>query len=380
MHITFVLPPVGMAGGVKVVTIYAQQLKQRGHTVRVISPPRSRPKFGQKLESWLKGNGWPEDPTSPRSYLDGSGIDHQLLDMFRPVVDDDVPDGDIIIATFWRTAEWVARLSDCKGAKVYFIQGHEAAGQLEDARVRATYRLPFHKIVVAHWLEQLMREQYSDNIVDVVPNSVDRTQFFTPIRSKQPKPTVGFLWPKGWDTTPAALQLVRKHVPDLRMISFGSQRPTRRMPLPKGSEFFYLPPQDKIRDLYARCDVWLSTSRSEGFNLPALEAMACRTPVVSTRTGWPAEAIKLGTNGVLVDPDDVYGLAQGVQWVLSRTDEEWRTLSANAFATSATGSWQESAVLFEQAMWRACSRSARKEIAGTCSFTPLGAALAVPRA
>jgi hypothetical protein len=31
-----------------------------------------------------------------------------------------------------------------------------------------------------------------------------------------------------------------------------------------------------------KCDAWMTCSRSEGFNLPALEAMACRTPVVLT--------------------------------------------------------------------------------------------------
>jgi glycosyltransferase involved in cell wall biosynthesis len=32
-----------------------------------------------------------------------------------------------------------------------------------------------------------------------------------------------------------------------------------------------------------------------------MEAMACRTPVVATRTGWPAEAIVAGFNGACVD-------------------------------------------------------------------------------
>jgi glycosyltransferase involved in cell wall biosynthesis len=227
--------------------------------------------------------------------------------------------------------------------------------------------LPFHKIVVSQWLKAVMSEQYSDDTVDLVPNSVDRTQFFAPIRGKQPKPSVGFLWPKGRDIIPEVIRLVREQGPNLRVISFGSQRPTYRMLLPKDAEFAHMPPQDEIRHLYAECDVWLTAGRSEGFNLPALEAMACRTPVVSTRTGWPLEAIKPGWNGLLVDIDDVHGLAQGVQWALSRTEEEWKALSANAFATSAAGSWQESAKLFEQSLWHACLRSTRQEIAGRCT-------------
>jgi glycosyltransferase involved in cell wall biosynthesis len=126
----------------------------------------------------------------------------------------------------------------------------------------------------------------------------------------------------------------------------------------------YCPPQDQIRDIYARCDLWVTASTSEGFNLPAMEAMACRTPVVSTRAGWPEEAVKTGWNGVLVDVDDVGGLAKGIEWVLSQTDEAWKTLSANAFATVAESSWDVSASMFEEALVNAQARASRGEIAG----------------
>src|SRR5207245_10338955 len=134
--------------------------------------------------------------------------------------------------------------------------------------------------------------------------------------------------------------------------------------LPERTEYHHRPPQDKIRDIYARCDVWVTASSSEGFNLPAMEAMACRTPVVSTRTGWPEEAVKTGWNGVLVDVDDVGGIATGIEWMLSQTDEAWRTLSANAFATVAESSWDASALMFEQALVRAQGPAARGVIAG----------------
>ena len=91
-----------------------------------------------------------------------------------------------------------------------------------------------------------MSAQYGDNTVDVVPNSGDRTQFFAPVRSKQLRPLVGFLYAdthlKGLDSTLAALQIVRERMPDLRMISFGSQQPNARLALPKAAEFFRLPP------------------------------------------------------------------------------------------------------------------------------------------
>ena len=127
------------------------------------------------------------------SHLDGSGLDHHVLDRWRPVTDVDVPDGDVVIATWWETAEWVNALSPNKGAKVYFIQHHEIFPYLPVERCEATYRMPLHKIVVARWLQQVMSTRYGDEIVDVVPNSVDRTQFFAADRGKQSTPTVGVL-------------------------------------------------------------------------------------------------------------------------------------------------------------------------------------------
>jgi glycosyltransferase involved in cell wall biosynthesis len=171
------------------------------------------------------------------------------------------------------------------------------------------------------------------------------------------------------DATLAALRIVREQRPDLHLISFGLCKPTASLPLLGNTHFSYAPPQDHLRDLYAQCDAWITASRTEGFNLPALEAMACRTPVISTRTGWPEEVIESRWNGILVDVDDLVGLARGVEWVLSRNDPDWRTLSANAYATSTVGSWEESAIMFEAALQHACERAARGEIEGTFTLS-----------
>ena len=177
------------------------------------------------------------------SYLEGTAVKHQVLDRWRPVSDDDVPDGDAVIATWWETAEWVNAFSPNKGAKVYFIQGHEVFPHLPAARSRATYQLPFHKIVIARWLKDLMRTEYGDDNVDLVPNSVDTAQFFASVRGKQAIPTVGFLYAttpfKGLDVTLAALQSVRERYPNLRLVCFGSEQVTPEMPLPEGASLSF---------------------------------------------------------------------------------------------------------------------------------------------
>jgi glycosyltransferase involved in cell wall biosynthesis len=367
VRINFVLPTVAMSGGTRVVGIHAQELMKRGHDVCLISPPPQQLPVREKLKSWLKGSGWPPHRSRFPSHLDELGLNHQILDVWRPVADDDVPDADIVIATWWETAEWVNNLGREKGAKVYFIQHHEVFPHLP-VRSRETYRLPMHKVVVAQWLKQVMISEYDDHVVDVVPNSVDHSQFFAPVRGKQHSPTVGLLYAsasfKGVDLSLAALRIVAQSLPGLRIVCFGSERVRPDLDLPDGAEFFFHPPQNEIKDLYARCDVWVTASRTEGFNLPAMEAMACRTPVVSTRTGWPEEAIRSGWNGMLVDVDDVDALARGIEWVLSQTDEAWRTLSSNAFETVAGSSWDASAAMFEEALVNARNRASRGEIRG----------------
>lgn len=373
MRVTFVLPTVGMSGGIRVVAIYAKALAARGHEVMLVSPPPEAVPVRRKLKSLLAGNGWPGDVPPPRSHLDGNGLDHRVLDRWRPVTDSDAPDADVVIATWWETAEWVNALSPSKGAKVYFIQHHEVFPYLPVSRCHATYRLPMHKIVIARWLKEVMSTQYTDDVVDLVPNSVDRSQFFSAEREKQSVPTVGFLYSttpfKGLDVSLAAIKVIRKRIPNLRLISFGSEHPGAAMPLPEDAEFSFSPPQEQIRNLYSQCDLWLTASRSEGFNLPAMEAMACRTPVVSTKTGWPQEAIETDTNGVLVDVDDVEGLARGVERILSLSADEWKSWSQCAYETTCSGSWEESSRNFESALLHACRRSMNGEIAGRSAFT-----------
>ncbi len=77
-------------------------------------------------------------------------------------------------------------------------------------------------------------------------------------------------------------------------------------------------PNDDLVNLYRRAALVVVPSRYEGFGLPAVEAMACGTPVVATSSGALPEVIRVGSGGLLVPRDDPDALAEAVATLLER--------------------------------------------------------------
>lgn len=363
MKVTFVLPFAGLQGGVRVVAIYADRLVRRGHQVVVISTPPVI-SMRSKVKSFIFGRGW--TPHAEPSYFDGIDVQHRVLEKVRPVTDEDVPDADVVVATYYTTAYGVLGLSPTKGAKAIFIQNYEVEEGKSNPQLDATWRMPMHKITISKWLVELAKEKFGDTTVSHIHNAVDLDQFNAEPRGKMFVPTVGLLYNtfslKGCRISLAALKMVETNIPSIRLISFGAERPDFRLPLPTYAEFHYRPSQEKLRELYAQCDVWLCGSNVEGFHLPPLEAMACRCPVVSTRVGGPMDIIEEGINGFLVDIKDVNTLAARVQHVLNLPDEQWKRMSEAAYRTATGYTWDDATDLFEQALELTIERHKRGEL------------------
>jgi glycosyltransferase involved in cell wall biosynthesis len=356
MKITFVMPTPDWGGGCRVIATYAHRLIQHGHEVVVVyrSPSLT---LRNRLSSTLLDIFRTNRNESARSHLDVFNIPQIQLSREHVITDADIPDADVVVATYWETAHEVLALSPRKGAKAYFLQHYEVVFVGADQeKVKETWTYPMRKIVVAPWLKELAESEFGDSSAILVPNGVDTAQFTAPRRRKNRRPTAGFVFShpgfKGSDIAIEAFELLKKEMPDVRIISFGNswRRSLKKGPsLPKGTEYMVLPSQARIPEIYGQCDVWVCASRSEGFGLPMLEAMACRTPVVSTPTGIAPLLSEQG--GLrLAAHESPRGLADEIQNILELPDDDWAVLSQQAYATAQQYGLETAALQFERAL------------------------------
>jgi glycosyltransferase involved in cell wall biosynthesis len=346
MKITFLTPSDNLTGGTRVIATYARLLQQRGHTVTVVSNAPDQPTLRQRWQALRRGR-WLPAVLPSTGHIALSGVTHRTLDRPRAIVSADVPDADVVVATWWETAVWMHALPPSKGRHVHLIQGHEVwtGGDVRE-RVHAALRLPGRKIAISQALAREIQAELGDLHIDVVPNAVDLDLFNAPARERGSPPTVGFIYArspiKGSDLCARACELARLQLKDLRVLAFGIDTPSTDWPLPAGTEFIRCPDQALLPSLYARCDAWLFGSRLDSFGLPILEAMACRTPVIGVPVGAAPQLLGDGC-GVLLPDASPQAMADALVRLCGGLPADWARLSASAHERAHRYSWDDAA-------------------------------------
>jgi glycosyltransferase involved in cell wall biosynthesis len=333
MKITFILPrlTISPTGGGKVVYQYANALASAGHSVEVLHPRtlflwniRKNPvekllSFGldcARLAHIRPMRGAPEVPWMPMHPAVRISVVPALFARF-------IPDADVIVASLWRTAEYVERYPESKGRKFYFIQHYETWSGPEH-RVDRTLKSSMNKIVISAWLKQLVNEFSGDEAFQV-PNPVDHDEFFVTASIETRLRVVSMLYSthawKGAVDGVAALERAKVEFPKLKAILFGT--PARPSFLPGWITYIQNPERHILRDaIYNTSSIYMCPSWSEGWGLPALEAMACGCAVVTTDNGGMRDFVIDGENGIVVPPKAPRVLGSALVSLL--TDDERR--------------------------------------------------------
>lgn len=82
----------------------------------------------------------------------------------------------------------------------------------------------------------------------------------------------------------------------------------------------FLGKQDAVEEILSVADLFMMPSHSESFGLAALEAMACKVPVISTNTGGLPELNVNGETGFLSDVGDVDDMAKNAIYILENPE------------------------------------------------------------
>ncbi len=307
----FVLPGTTAVpvGGFKVIYEYANVLVGRGHRVLVVHPwscdPPATRRERWRARLWALRLSRKRGEVAPWFEFDPK-VELSLVGFPAP---EQLPLGDANFATAWQTAGPVAAAAP-PGTGFYLIQHLE---EWDDPEVvRATWRLPLHKVVIAGWLAQIAGEMGEGWRTSRVPNGLDFDSFGVDVPPAGRPPRVGALISrfKSAEDVVGALVEARRRVSDLTATTYGTaERPEL---LPDWVEYTRLPAPAALRALYNSCSIFLQASRSEGWGLPATEAMVCGCALVTYDNGGSREYAADGETAMVVANGDVEGLAGAI--------------------------------------------------------------------
>jgi glycosyltransferase involved in cell wall biosynthesis len=217
-------------------------------------------------------------------------------------------------------------------------------------RLAPRMRAAFPKVCVAKWLIDVGRQAgIPDDQLVHVPYGIQHDVFrlTAPIEGRplqvsmlyHPHPHKGARF--GID----ALEEVKRRIPDLQAMVFGTKNP--EPPVPKWITYVRSPDrQVLVRDIYNRSRVFLQASNREGFGFTPVEAMACGCALVTTANGGSDDYAIDGVTALVAQPRDVNGMANRIKQLLLDDDTRIR-LAVDGNAHVKRLDWDASAQLLE---------------------------------
>jgi glycosyltransferase involved in cell wall biosynthesis len=180
--------------------------------------------------------------------------------------------------------------------------------------------------------------------VTVVHNGLDPSDYSDNHEAPAlPKPYIlcvcRHVYKKGVDTLLRAFALVRRECPTTALVLVGDgplfnehRELARTLQIDDGVVFAGSVAHKEVASFFQDCTLFALPSRAEPFGLVILEAAYYQKGIVCTRVGGVPEIVTDGVNGVLVESDDVQGMAEAIV-ALIRDPTRRDQLGAQAYET-----------------------------------------------
>lgn len=228
-----------------------------------------------------------------------------------------IRNADIIMANHRQTAYSVARLSPSKGLKFNFVRHAYVDGS--NPWETQSFRLPLRLIVSLPWLKEHLEKNVGVPVLGIVSNGINMEDFGVEEKPHNEAPIVTMNYGpknprKGTEDGLKVLEAVLKKHPKVQIQLFGWQKPKNGLPFTY--TFHYRPVKERLKEVYARTDIFLASSRSEGYHNPPREAMAAKCAVVATNVGSIPHCALPGETALVVEAGDIDGMTQGVNWLI----------------------------------------------------------------
>lgn len=313
MKIVYLIPECGITGGVAVACQHTNRLLARGHEMFMITQTLETNInwFPQQKVKVLTLNNYPEDV-------------------------------DVLVATGWSTSFAAVELPAKQ--KFYFVQSDETRFHDPDSVWKKittlSYLLNFHYFTEAQWIQTWLIENFNHDSA-LIPNGLDQRIFFAdkPLTPKGIKPRI--LLEGAIDLPYKGMKDAFKAVEDIDaevwcVSTLGKPKPEWHC-----DRFFSRVSIEKMRRIYASCDILLKMSRVEGFFGPPLEMMACGGAVVVGKVTGYDEYIKDEYNALVVEKGDVDGARTAIQRLFDNNELK-NELISNGRKTVEKWDWESS--------------------------------------
>lgn len=314
MKINYVLWSTKFTGGNRVIYEIVQRLRNRGHDAGIVA--------------FIKDHNNNTLPYKiPITYVKRSLLSKIRSIGYFPVAHQNeierfIPESDITVASYWLTAHPVYMSS--QGKITYHMQHHEVIfcqNPYLERLCAETYTLPMNKFANSIWLKNQIKENYELDVPIINPG-IDLKRFrvieTTNVRDIKKDKTEKVLclgridiW-KGLKYATEAMKIVQKEIPNTELILFGRTNPNLQN---VKYRFVQSPSDEELVGLYNIVDAVICPSLYESFPLPPLEAMACGTPIITTRYGTEDYAVH-NKNALVVNPKDSKAIAKQLIKVL----------------------------------------------------------------